>query len=926
MKYQINLLKRLKIKYLLRITTLIPVFLVALFFAAFYNGQYNKELKAHTLRLGEAYIRQLLPVAQFAMMRNDIKTLQGIIDASLINPEVQALAFYDAQGQLLAYRGGKYSLSQPFRHPPFTGDYIENQQIKPYIINFLSPITIPKFNLYSNRSLNKSSKQEMPADNILGWLSLNINTQSTLIKLYKMYIGTIFITLFGLLMSLTIHYFLSKRIYLPIARLKNSMRQILSNEFETKIPLNSSGELGIIEKGCTHLQNQYLSTLKDLNTHVEIATSDLQQSLELLEEKNIELSLEKKKYEEKWHQKSEFIANISHEIRNPMNGVIGFTNVLLDSNLDNLQRDYVKTIQSSAHDLLIVINDILDYSKIDAGKLHLDSVPLDIRACIDEVITLAMPVAYKKGIDLIAIIKPNVPRALVGDPLRIKQILTNLISNAVKFTDQGHVIVRITIEEELKKEYLLHFSISDTGIGIPQQVHSQLFNAFQQVDTSITRRYGGSGLGLMISKKLAERMGGVISFTSEVNVGSTFNVSIKVEKFVACSSEKELFIPVNYKALCFDENTYYLESLSNALNYLGIENFGVNDWNYFQNILNCSHDYALILANVAQGREMQITEFLSRKKLPYILISKNSLQGSHHFRTDSFLLKPVSINKLDESIRNLLEEFPQTSTNHALEELRGQLHSIYPNILLAEDNPFNRMLLLSLLDKRAYVEMVENGEAAVLASQKKKYDVILLDLKMPKLNGLLAANLIRNQSLNQHTPILVISADNDLKGEDLKQAGIDFFLQKPIEEKQFFYCLLKVLSPSYQTRCESVLSPIDWKLGLKKVSGNEKVALELLTFFVQDLHQTRAHLVQLFSEADLKGLDDATHRLLGACCFCGVPELQKQVSLVEKKVKTAKHIQEIKLEFEGLLTCIDEVHSEFDNLYLNSELPVESKV
>ncbi|MBA2651033.1 MAG: hybrid sensor histidine kinase/response regulator, partial [Tatlockia sp.] len=447
-------MKKIGIRFQLRITTLVPVLLVALLFAIFYNGEFNKDLKQHMSRLGEAYIRQLLPAAQFALMRNDSRTLQSLINASTINPEVQALAFYNAQGQLLAYRGGKHSFHKPFKPPAYTGDYVESKQIKPYIINFLAPITIPKFNLYSTAPFKFSSNSNaLQGDDILGWLSIDLDTQSILIKRYRMYIITIFITLIGLLLSLTIHYFLSRRIYIPIQRLRRAMKQILSNEFETQIPVTSQGELGVIERGCSHLQTQYLNTIKDLNNYIEVATADLQQSLELLEEKNIELLLDKKKAEEKSRQKSEFIANMSHEIRTPMNGVMGFTNVLLESKLDNLQLDYVKTIKSSAQDLLSIINDILDYSKMDAGKLYLDCIPLDIRSCIDEVLALTSPNANKKGIDLIPITELDVPKTVLGDPLRIKQIITNFVSNAVKFTEHGYVLIRTSIEQETELDY-----------------------------------------------------------------------------------------------------------------------------------------------------------------------------------------------------------------------------------------------------------------------------------------------------------------------------------------------------------------------------------------------------------------------------------------------------------------------------------------
>lgn len=560
-------MKRVGLKYQLRITTLIPAFVVALLFAVFYNGQFGKDLEIHMSRLGEAYIRQLLPAAQLALLRNDDRTLQGLINASTINPEVKALAFYNAQGQLLAYRGGKHSLTKPFKSPEFTGDYIESKKIDAFTINFIAPITIPKFNLYSTAPVkNVPNTMTIQPDDILGWLSLDIDTKSMLVQRYQMLIITLFITLFGLLMGLAIHHFLSKRIYLPIARLRRSMNQILSNEFETRISTKSKGEIGTIERGCAHLQKQYLNTISDMNQHIETATSDLQQSLELLEEKNIELSMDKKKTEEKSKQKSEFIANMTHEIRTPMNGVIGFTNVLLETKLDHLQLDYVKTIKTSAQDLLSIINDILDFSKIDAGKLHLDCIPLDIRACVDEVLALAAPHAHKKDINLIPITEINVPKTVLGDPYRIKQIISNLVNNAVKFTDQGYVLVRTNIEQETDKDYTLSLTISDTGIGISQEDQSKLFTAFNQADTSITRRYGGSGLGLVICKKLCEEMHGRISLASELNKGSSFTARIKVEKLMAYEVEKNQTNRfAHLKTLCFDDNPLNMEALRNGL-------------------------------------------------------------------------------------------------------------------------------------------------------------------------------------------------------------------------------------------------------------------------------------------------------------------------------------------------------------------------
>ncbi|CZG51760.1 Signal transduction histidine-protein kinase BarA [Legionella pneumophila] len=907
-------MKSIGIKYQLRITTLIPAFLVALLFAFFYNGLFGKDLKQHMSRLGEAYIRQLLPAAQYAMLRNDYRTLQGLINASTINPEVKALAFYNADGRLIAYRGGKHSIHKPFNPPDYTGDYIESKQINPFTINFIAPITIPKFNLYSSTEFKELSTPKIfQADDILGWLSIDIDTQSLLIKRYQMLIVTIFITLFGLLMGLTIHYFLSKRIYMPIARLRRSMKQILSNEFETEIRVSSPGELGIIEKGCAHLQRQYLNTVRDLNHHIEIATADLQQSLELLEEKNIELSLEKKKTEEKSRQKSEFIANMSHEIRTPMNGVIGFTNVLLESKLDPLQLDYVKTIKSSAQDLLSIINDILDFSKIDAGKLNLDCIPLDIRGCIDEVLSLASPNAHKKGIDLIPITDINVPKMVLGDPLRIKQIISNLVTNAVKFTDHGYVLIRTKIEQETDKDYTLLFAITDTGIGISPEDQTKLFTAFNQADTSITRRYGGSGLGLVICKKLCEEMHGRISLTSEINKGSTFSARIKVEKLVAYEIEKnQTHRFAHLKIICFDDNPLHLEAIGNGLGFWGIEAIRVDSFNKLSRILTKHKDCKIAFINVNQGCERQAAELIAKhKQIPFVLISKWPINDFAALGARGFLYKPISIQKLQDLIESIANENQtEKNTNQELDTLREQLRFLHPEILIAEDNPVNKMLLTSLLNNNANITTVDDGEMAVTACEDKKFDMILLDLHMPKLNGLEAAKMIRQKSLmNKHSPIVLITASSsDLSSIDMKKSGVDFCFQKPIDEKQLLIQILRIVDKTKH-------AAIDWQLCVQKVSGNQALAEEFLAKFIEELYKNREEFIELMHQKNVKGLADLAHKLHGACCFCGVPILQKRVAQLEKLARRTANADNLTEAFTDLIQSIDAVISEYENQY-----------
>lgn len=920
-------MKKLSIKNQLRLIALAPVICLALLYVLFYEHQYQLNVQQQMSRLGKAYISQLLTLEQ--LHHQDPQALQSALKKVHFNPEIKTAAFYDTQGHLLASHGGHplYYLTPDQRQ--LTND--PKQTL--YSFQFIVPIP---FNYCANLALNPDPNAP-ELHHYYGWIYLDLDKKFLLIKHYQMVLSTLGIVLLCLIMGFIGHHFLAKNIYAPIMHLYRNMERILHQEYDVIFNTNKDDELGVIEQGCAQLQQNYVHTKQEFNQQLEIATQDLQQSLELLEVKNIELSLDKKKMEEKNRNKSEFLASMSHEIRTPMNGVIGFTNVLLETQLDNLQLDYVKTIQTSAQDLLVIINDILDYSKIDAGKLHLDHIPVNLRSCIDEVLAMITQTAHKKNIDLIPITDVCVPKTVLGDPWRIKQIISNLVSNAVKFTDVGHVLIRTRVEEENEQHYHIVFSISDTGMGIAEKDQPTLFQAFHQVDTLSNRQHGGSGLGLMICKKLVDHMHGQITIESASNKGATFNVYLKFEKLQPYENEKQQpqYRPV-IKALCFDENALHLEAICAGLEYLGITCEAVSTYEQLPLIFNKHAHFDIAFMAMQPYQQEAIATWMQDSLIPWVYISKTYIKDYALLGAKALLFKPPNIHKLNEVLETLVlhrsHSFSETFTvdptpdtwqkshklgtkqilgqESELTQLRHLLQAKKARLLIAEDNSISRRLLHSLLKECADIITVKDGEEAILACQNQTYSAILLDLHMPKFNGLETATQIREQSkFNIHTPIILISANGlDLQQTDLQQAGIQLAIQKPIDEHYLLRHLLQLIATPKKTA-------IDWSVCVAKLSGNVSLASEFLAEFVKELYKNQIELKTIFATNDCEALERIVHQIHGACCFCGVSALQKQAAYLEQRLRQVKTSVEVKEDFVNLLSEIEAVLTEYAESY-----------
>lgn len=728
---------------------------------------------------------------------------------------------------------------------------------------------------------------------------------------YRMYLISFLISFIGLTLGYLLNDILSKPIYRPITRLRHAMKQISNQAFEIPIQTGSPAELGIIEQGCADLQKRYLETLKEFNQHVDTATQDLQQSLELLEEKNIQLLLDKRKAEEELQQKSELITNLSHEIRTPMNGIIGFANVLLETSLTNIARDHVKTIKSSAKDLLAILNNILDYSKINAGKLKLDTIPLDIRNCIDDVLSLLAPSAHRKGLELIPSTSLDVPQTMVGDPIRIKQIIGNLVSNAIKFTDEGYVLVRTHVHKVTESHYTLCLSVTDTGIGISPEEQKTLFHAFHQAGKHTARRYGGSGLGLAICKQLAEHMQGQITLKSNPNQGTTFSVYLPFAKLPAYEIEKNQPKRFSHiQAICFDTHALHLEALCHGLGYFGIRCIQTQSIDALKNAFQKHPSAQLAFISIMPEEKEQLLSFFRQSAIPIILLSKFLIEDYQTIGAQRFLMKPPNIQKLEDTIESVLLQTASPKNNQPeLTFLRHQLAQMRPNLLVAEDNAVNRMLLNAWLGAHSLLDMVDDGEQALAICHQKKYDAILIDLHMPKLNGLEATQFIRaHTKLNKNTPVLLISADSyDLCRASLDRQKIDRKLPKPIDENLLLYHLITVLE-------DAKIAPINWPECVRKMSGNQALAQDFLTRLVKELPLHRQTLTTSQKNNDIPNIAQTAHMLRGTCGFSSLPKLERALAKLEYLTQHVNQDAGLMEALEDVLYHIDVVMEAYQTL------------
>jgi len=910
--------------------TILPTILIGGILASYFS--FHRYHQANDFLINRAInISEPLAIASEYGIQDETRTILRRLIGSTHrknSPMIKSIAIFDTKNQLFVTSN---------YHRNFDMLRLKNGQK----ISLLSEVTHDQDSIIirspivdeSNFLEYQSTFEQTPK--IVGYVALEVNTDQIELLLYRDTALSFGVVLLGILGSLLLAFGQAKRITGPISAMVSVVEKISLGRLNSRVEGDYTGEIASLQLGINEMAVAMSKHHEEMQDSIDLATSELRETLDQMEIQNIELDITKKEAQQAALVKSEFLANMSHELRTPLNGVIGFARQLLKTQLTTNQIDYLQTIERSAANLLNIINDILDFSKLEAGKLTLEHIPFDLRDCIDETMHLLAPSAHEKSLELSIMVDSEVPYEVFGDAMRLQQILTNLIGNAIKFTEKGNIeiqIQRIKEDSEIDDKVTLQMIISDSGIGISKKQQAQLFKAFGQADTSITRQYGGTGLGLVITQKLVEEMQGRIELISVPEQGSTFCFTIVIEKSGrAVLSNITLGRLQKQRVLVFEANEYAARACMQLLSQWKTEPLLAKTEQQWQQLLNKSYD-SIVIGHSHCENLQPLFKRIEQAKLfsENIIILVNSSDPSIYEALMATgithcLSKPINHKSFADALISDKTTLKPIVRHKALPIfIRKDI-----NVMAVDDNPANlKLITVMLADRANHVITCINGQQAVEQSKCHHFDLIFMDIQMPVLDGINACLQIKAGEINGKTPVIAVTA-HVLPGEkeQFLQQGMDDCLAKPIDEVALQKMINKWTPHAKVMRNKSSLPRLtpslkfvpknpsfDWPLALQQSAGKEDLARELLGMLLNEFAEIKVQANKaLHGDIDTLYFAHMIHKFHGGCSYSGVPKLKKITSLIENELKQGVTADLLEPELLELLDELDNVEQQAKN-------------